>query len=265
MDNVEQFIDNLHLEDLKNELHPSVFDENEGYDMLIIRLPSITKELQNISHGFIITPEQSFMYNSKEKRFEVLSDRFEAVHTTIDKMVDEVLKSFMKYQDLTAQMEDVLYQNMNTHDFIKKWLRLKLEISKIERTMLRASETISMFIDYNRDAKEFPLNHYADLHEHIDRSMRYATLQLLKLNDLYSFYNAKTNDKMNRMIYILTIISAIFLPMHLIVGFFGMNTSGLPFTSGTIGTSNVLLLMLVLMILTSLIVYRWRKKVENKS
>ena len=39
MERLEQLIDALHLEDLRNDLHPSIFDENETYDMLIVRLP----------------------------------------------------------------------------------------------------------------------------------------------------------------------------------------------------------------------------------
>lgn len=37
---------------------------------------------------------------------------------------------------------------------------------------------------------------------------------------------------MNRIVYILTLLSGIFLPLNLVVGFFGMNTSSLPFTQG---------------------------------
>jgi magnesium transporter len=93
--------------------------------------------------------------------------------------------------------------------------------------------------------------------------MRSATLQLSKLDYLYSFYNAKSNDKMNKMIYILTIISAIFLPLNLIVGFFGMNTTSLPFSSGNFGTHYVVTIMLSLIIITSVIVQIRRKKVER--
>jgi len=88
-------------------------------------------------------------------------------------------------------------------------------------------------------------------------------LQLSKLDYLYSFYNAKSNDKMNRMIYLLTIISAVFLPLNLVVGFFGMNTSGLPFADGKFGTYNAIMIMVSLVIITSSVVYFWRKRVET--
>lgn len=66
------------------------------------------------------------------------------------------------------------------------------------------------------------------------------------------------------MIYILTIISAVFLPLNLVVGFFGMNTSGLPFTdSETNGTLNVVYLMSSLSLLTFVSALLWYKKTKK--
>jgi magnesium transporter len=95
----------------------------------------------------------------------------------------------------------------------------------------------------------------------LERTLRSATLQLSKLDYLYNFYSAQTNERMNHMIYTLTIISAIFLPLNLVVGFFGMNTSGLPFSDGSSGTANVIILILFLSILTIGIINFVRKKV----
>lgn len=263
MENIEQLIDSLHLEDLQNELHPSIFDENEHYDMLIVRLPVISDELSVKSMGFIITKQKSYLYNKNERKFEELGDRFEGPHLLLDKMTDNIIKSFISYQDEIADMEVVLYEDNYGNDFINKWLGLKLEILRIERILLRAENTIDNFIEYHKNTAGFPMNHYVDIHEHMGRTMRSATLQLSKLDYLYSFYNTKSNDKMNKMIYILTIISAIFLPLNLVVGFFGMNTSGLPFAGGTTGTYYAVALMLSLMVITSAIVHKWRKKVEK--
>ena len=50
---------------------------------------------------------------------------------------------------------------------------------------------------------------------------------------------------MNRIVYILTLLSGIFLPLNLIVGFFGMNTTSLPFTQTQGSTFNVILLLML--------------------
>jgi magnesium transporter len=263
MEDIEQLIDTLHLEDLQNDLHPSIFDENELYDMLIIRIPIITNELTSKSIGFIITKDKSYLYNKQKQSFESLNERFIAPYSIIDKSIDRLLKSFIKYQEKVSDMEENLYANNTDDSFLHNWLSVKLEILRIERILLRTTNTLDDFIEYYKDLDEFPINNYMDIHEHLERTMRSATLQLSKLDYLYSFYNAKSNDKMNKMIFILTIISAIFLPLNLAVGFFGMNTSGLPFTGGSYGTIYAILLMFSLGIITFLVVQLWRKKVEK--
>jgi magnesium transporter len=261
MQNIEKLIDDLHMEDLLNEQHPSFFDDNEGYDMLIIRIPVISDELDAKSLGFIITEQNSYFYNKNERTFEELQGRFEGPYNFIDKRIDRMLKSFIKYQDAVSDMEEMLYKDNISKHFIKNWLELKLDILRIERILLKVANTLNELIEYNKDVEKFPINNYVDIHEHIDRTMRSATLQLSKLDYLHSFYNVKSNDKMNRMIYVLTIISAIFLPLNLLVGFFGMNTSGLPFTSGNVGTYYAITLMFSLLIVATLLAYKWRKKV----
>lgn len=263
MEPLEELIDNLHLEDLCNDVHPSSFDENEGYDMLIVRLPVIGKTLETESVGFVITPGNSYLYNKSKQAFEALGDRFEGPHKIIDKMTDRLLKSFSKYQELIGDMEERLYEDRTTGALMTEWLGLKRDILRIERILMRTSDTMQEVLHHYEEEVPFPLNHYMDLHEHIDRILRSATLQLSKLDYLYNFYSARTNEKMNRLIYLLTIISAIFLPLNLVVGFFGMNTGGLPFAEGDFGTLKAVLLMLSLMVSTSAVLYLWREKVER--
>ena len=57
--------------------------------------------------------------------------------------------------------------------------------------------------------------------------------------------------------------SVVFLPLNLAVGFFGMNTGGLPFTQGSSGTLNAVLLLGSLILITSALFYLWRSRVEK--
>ncbi|MBE0515237.1 CorA family divalent cation transporter [Sulfurimonas sp.] len=261
MTNIHDLVENLHLEDLQNEKHPSIFDENDGYEMLILRLPVIMDELEVVSTGFIITPDNSYLYKRDEKEFHSLGSRFEAPYEILDGMVDELLKAFDGYRGLLEDMEESLYLNKTADSFMNQWLKLKRNIVRIERILIHASSTMDRAIEYYEKSDNFPLNHYIDLHEHMERTMRSATLQLSKLDYLYSFYSARTNERMNTLIYNLTIISAIFLPLNLVVGFFGMNTSGLPFTEGASGTSNVVILIVCLLIIALGVISFIKKRV----
>ncbi len=265
MEHFERQLDSHHLEDLRNGSHPSIFDENDEYDMLIVRLPVIKDVLERISLGFIITQKESYFYHASDNRFETLSSRFDGPFRIIDTLLDNLLKAFNAYEDQIGEMEESLYEDNTRKSFMKDWLEFKRDILRIERIMSRTASVIEDMISYYKSVEDFPINHYADIHEHCERIVRAAALQLSKLDYLYSFYNTRTNEKMNHLIFFLTIISAIFLPLNLIVGFFGMNTSGLPFTEGSNGTLNVVLTLGLLMVITSLLVFSWRRNIEKKN
>ena len=262
MQQVEHLVDTLHLEDLRNRLHPSIFDDNDDYDMLIVRLPVIIEKLEAISLGFIITQDGSYLFNAAKNRLEDLESRFDGPHHKIDTLLDKLLKSFHAYQDQISDMEETLYDDTVQTNFMTQWLTLKRDILRIERIMHRTSAVMQDMIHYYETDEHFPMNHYVDIHEHCERILRSATLQLSKLDYLYNFYNTRTNEKMNRLIFLLTIISAVFMPLNLIVGFFGMNTSGLPFTEGANGTLSVVMGLVFLLVTTSLGVHLWRRKIE---
>ncbi len=250
MEPVASLIDNLHMEDLKNRVHPSIFDENEGYNMFILRIPMITENEVHIRQmGFVLTAQNSYAYNRDNDTFEVLADRFDALHKMIDLPLDRLLKRFDHFHDQVADMEEGLYSKSVRKDFLTKWLRLKRDILQIERILMRSSLAIDAFVDFYEADSSFPVNHYMDIHEHIGRVLRSATFNLAKLDYIHNFYNVQTNEKMNSMIYLLTVISAIFLPLNLAVGFFGMNTSGLPFTGGDSGTLYAFEMMVLFLVI----------------
>jgi magnesium transporter len=64
---------------------------------------------------------------------------------------------------------------------------------------------------------------------------------------------------MNKIMFVLTIISAIFLPLTLITGFFGMNTGGLPFTNDPDGTLKAIAVSIVFEIPFILWIYKLMK------
>jgi len=263
MKSIEQIVDALHVEDLRNDIHPSFFDENEEYNMLIVRLPIVGDTLDVTSMGFVYTSNNCYFYNKTDQKFEAFNNLFDGPYKLIDKVLNQLLKAFMTYQDTVASMSELLYAKKNTSDYMTDWLSLKQDLVRIEYILFRTSSAMNEFIKYHEHNDLFPMNNYTDLHEHIERIKYSAGLQLSKLDDIYSFYTVRTNEKMNKMIYLLTIISAIFLPLNLVVGFFGMNTSGLPFSGGDVGTLRAIILMVVLMLTTSLIVYVWYRKVEE--
>jgi len=60
-------LDNFHLEDVRSEVHPSVFFKHENYDLFILRLPqSEDGKILQMSNAFVVT-DDSYYYFDKSK------------------------------------------------------------------------------------------------------------------------------------------------------------------------------------------------------
>ena len=71
---------------------------------------------------------------------------------------------------------------------------------------------------------------------------------------------ARVGEETNRNLYLLSMVTVIFLPMTLITGIFGMNVAGLPGLESAGAFWWVMLAMLVLPALF-LLAFRWRGRV----
>ena len=76
----------------------------------------------------------------------------------------------------------------------------------------------------------------------IERDVIAAQAQLRLLREELDL---QAGQQTNENVYLLSVITALFMPATLVTGFFGMNTSGLPFTSGLEGTFIATVLALV--------------------
>ena len=76
----------------------------------------------------------------------------------------------------------------------------------------------------------------------IERDVVAAQTQLRLLREELDL---QAGQQTNENVYLLSVITALFMPATLVTGFFGMNTSGLPFTTGIEGTAIATLLAVI--------------------
>jgi len=222
------------IDDIENKDHPSDFEVANGYAILILRLPFINSEsVDVVSYAFLIKEGTVYRYNRKAKDFEPLGG-FEKLYEYLDLRIDKILAKISKLHIEIAKLEDGLYENDTPSDFSDSWLKFKKELVLIERLMSHSLIAFERFLKYYRN--ELDELAFKDLAEHIDRAFRFSKSAIEKLDYLYEYFKAKQDEKMNNIMFILTILSAVFLPLTLITGFFGMNTGGLPFTHDPEGT-----------------------------
>lgn len=243
--------------------HPSIFILDDVYNILILRLPHYNKEFGVTSYPFILSENKAYYFDRVKDDFIDLGEGFQGLYKFIDKKVDYVIKMLLRFHEDIILSEEELYDN-HTTDFLKDWYEEKMNLIRVHRILLKGSSVLNEFLEFYQEDAQFLHNEFEDIIEHIERSERSAQTGLLKLDQLYSFYSVRTSEKMNQSVYYLTIISAIFLPLNLAVGLFGMNTGGLPLSDNPYGTTIAIGLMLGTTALLSTIAALYLKRRASK-
>ena len=246
------------IDDIENKDHPSNFDFTKEYSVLVLRLPYIKKtNVDVLSYVFYISNGVIYKYKRDKKDFIKLGS-FDNLYEFLDERIDRILAKLARLQFRIERLEDRLYENSTDSRFANKWLLFKKELSLIERLMGHALISFERFIKHHK--RELDELEYNDLHEHINRSYRLSKSGLEKLDNLYNFYRAKSDEKMNSIMFMLTIISAIFMPLTLVTGYFGMNTGGLPYTEDPYGTIKVTVAVLLFEIPFVFLIWRMMRR-----
>ena len=239
-------IDTLILEDIENPNHPSEFIVQERYSVLILRLPEVLSEGVDIaSLPFVISNGSVCLYNRNTASLDYMG-KLEELVRFLDVRIDRLIKDVQVYHYDIEMLEESLYEESVSELFMQEWLRYKKDVSLIHRVMFHTTLAFELFVNHYKKSEEFDLLAFADILEHMGRIRDLSKSAMEKLDNLYDFYRAKVDERMNKNMYYLTVISGIFLPLTLITGFFGMNTGGLPYTSDPNGTFKVVVISLLL-------------------
>ena len=260
MQHLYDTIDRFYLLDIKNPTHPSMFVEESTYDILILTLPEKDKELKVNAYAFVFDEKSYYHYDKSKSEFiDILT--MEKVYEMLDEKTNAVMKLVSGMHESIDWMEEQLYENAQFNAFMRYWLQNKKDLARIHRLLTLASDVLENFIQSYLKEEDFLSTHFKDVHEHLSRTNRSALLAMEKLGNLYNYYTSRNNERMNKTIYILTIMSGIFMPLNLIVGYFGMNTQGLPFDGLPSGTLMVSALLGSCVLFCTLLIWYLRKKV----
>ncbi len=102
-----------------------------------------------------------------------------------------------------------------------------------------------------------------DVVEHVERVLAHVRRLESSAETAVQMHFSAQSHRTNAIMRTLTVLTAIFLPLNLVTGFFGMNFEGLPLVHSPTGFWIVFLLMLALGVGMS--VYFWRKRYLGRS
>ena len=233
------------LEDITSEDHPSDFIKDNDYTALILRLPFMENEEEKLQSFAFVSKGNTVYEYDREKKTLISLGTFDDLYERLDKLIDRLLEDIKTLHLKIDDLEDLIYQS-SSEDIMVKWLSFKQSASLIRRMIFNVTIAFELFLKYYAHKENFDIHAFEDIEEHIERVKNLALSAEDRLDHLHDFYKTRVDEKMNKNMYYLTVMSGIFMPLTLITGFFGINTGGLPWTEVHNGTLNVVLLSLVI-------------------
>lgn len=284
-------LDELHHEDLRNTFHPSHFDIGDGYNILIIRTLSnkpLFDDTNRLSIKtrpvfFIITPKLLVTVRPKDSPAFTLASQF--LDKVPTRTVEEI-ESFLKFKRAPAEPNELMIQLVS--NMADRFLETRMEISEqLERWQRDLLNPRKRFQDWNallaarnemnrlesvaqdqrdaltdwqedqeRESRMVPsLQVIArDTLEHLERVVNQTHRLGANTETAVQLHFSAMAHKTNEIVTVLTMITALFMPLTLITGIFGMNFVQMPLqenpegfwiTLGLMGLSSLVSVVLI--------------------
>ena len=119
----------LHLKDLQNPIHPSLYEVYGDYQILILRLPELWEGKANIlalrsnefwktkgrffSYPFVIVGEEIYYYDRKAGELTKFENGFKELYLFLDEKIDAYMEDIEIAHDKIAFIEESLYKKQS--------------------------------------------------------------------------------------------------------------------------------------------------------
>ncbi len=262
-----------HQIDLANNRHPPSFEHSESYELLIFR---------NIDNRFeVIEPKtRSVAFILIDNTIATIHDEDDAIFSKLYKkwvskelkrpkdvvfllhlLLDEISDSFLAIREpLVNQVSDWQKKLLDPNDPYNDWqviMKAKSSLRALNTNLELQREVLARW----RENTRYELNasnsiRFNDLDSHLARIERLSSGISSDLDSLTQIYFASIGQKTNSTMQILAVLSAIFLPLNLIAGIFGMNFVYIPLLKNPWGIA----ITIACMLLVSFSLLWWFKK-----
>ena len=203
-----------------------------------------------IGANYVVSNHNFPLYSVEEVRYEVETDSrlmqngsaFLA-HTLVDALVDNIRPTVERMSDIAAIVEEDALSEPRQHT-LEAILRLKRSVRRIHRTIVPERDLLNRisrgeYAIIEQGARLY----FRDVYDHLVR------IEDLNLNvrdsadNALSVYLTAIANRQNETMKVLAIAGAIFLPLTLLAGIYGMNFDNMPELHWHWGYFAVLLVM----------------------
>lgn len=250
----------LAVEDIANTLHPSKFEDYGNLLFFVLKIPSIDEQSAKISFvHFALIVSERVVISFEEYHTEIIdavSDRLMRDGRKLRSrssdylgyaIIDSILDTYLAVTDaLGFQVEQGSGPTLGraTRQEISRLFSLRTASLSLRRA-------VSPLRDIVRELQEGEsallgadtVSHLPDLRDHVAEAMDHVQFFREHLRDQIETQFAFQNQTLNERMTLLTLITAIFIPLSFIAGVYGMNFEHMPELSWRWGYPGVLALM----------------------
>ena len=267
------------VSDSFNGDHMSSFDGTEDYDVLIFQ--GLTPEDCESSQNLIVTKSAAFFifdhllvsvrasenvsFEAVKKKFcetrlRFPSTPFGLVHVVLDSMVERYFTITDELEDRLDRIGDALMDPKNAYQDWRELMRYRKQAHALENLCEKNHDTLNVWQREMRteitESQRIRLN---DVREHIERVERHADAIQRDIEIAIQLHFASMSHRTNEVVRSLTVLSAVFFPLTLITGIWGMNFEHMPELSWRYGYAFALTTISVVGI--SLMIYFKRRRI----
>ncbi len=259
-------IDEHHIADILNPQHPSFFEQTNDYDILIFRKlrapkpssrpnPAATFKLQTAPATFILTDHALItIRDASSPTFSVMRQRMSAQanqpksrlpNSPLDlclRMLNTMIDKYLELRTpMTRQIEHWQAELLQGSHRFNQWQQLlneNLGLQKLESLCEEQGDALQELKDSyldqqntshkNATRRDLILIRINDLLEHVERVQNHASRLELALKSAVDLHFSATANQTNETMRFLAILTAIFAPLTLLTGIYGMNFDVIP-------------------------------------
>jgi magnesium transporter len=265
-----------HIQDTLNDTQPPFYDDTDDYDLLVVHAlcPKCPPEAPTTRPiAFVVSSNAVISVRPpKDPVFGKLYQRFLSTQNKsptspamlLYLLLDQITDALLARRDVTSEMlsrwQDRLLTRNDQFDDWQALMGLRGQLRRLEM----ATENQLDVVDKWREQTSLPIDpslavRFNDLGEHLRRVYNDAIVVQHDIDGLVQIFFSVNTQRTNDILKSLTIVSAVFLPLNLLAGLFGMNFAHLPMLQEWYGPWIVtgLMFMLVTALLFWFRRHRW--------
>lgn len=247
-------LDELHLLDVLNPQHPSFFDLTNDYEILIFRkLRSTADDLSTAPVAFIMTENvlitvrdaDSPTFTNMHQRLTQHEPAQKKRHPTspielalriLNAMIDKYLELRIPLTERIEHWQTELLQGSHRFNRWQSLLQENIGLQQLENLCEEQLDALQELRDNYLDQhvgdantrRDLMLVRITDLVEHVTRVQTHASRLQLALKSAIDLHFSATANQTNETMRFLAILTAIFAPLTLLTGIYGMNFDVIP-------------------------------------